>query len=366
VLAEAVAADRDQPPFARATRDGFACRAADLKGGGLRVVGQLRAGEAWTLGALRPGEAAEIMTGATVPAGADCVVMVEHVSAQGGVVHLGEAREIVPGENIVPAGAEARAGDVVIAAGQRAGVTEIAAAAACGGAELHVFARPQAAILATGDELVEVAEKPLEYQIRNSNSYSLAEQVRAAGGEPEILRIVRDDKAATERAIREAANCDLVLLTGGVSMGKFDFVEQALVALGADFFFTGARIQPGRPVVFGKLSNTYFFGLPGNPVSTMVTFALFAGALLRALGGESRFRPRFWMAQLEEEVRVKAGLTRFLPAQVESDVRGTRVKLVAWQGSGDLAAAARANGFLVVPETTERLVAGQMVSVLEI
>jgi molybdopterin molybdotransferase len=361
-----VAADRDQPPFARATRDGFACRAADLQAGGLRVVGQLRAGEAWTLGAIQPGEAAEIMTGAAVPTGADCVVMVEHVAAQGGVVGLAEARAIVPGENIVPAGAEARGGEVVVAAGQRMGVTEIAAAAACGGAELPVFARPRAAILATGDELVEVAETPLEYQIRNSNSYSLAAQVRTAGGEPEILRIVRDDKAATERAIREAESCDLVLLTGGVSMGKFDFVEQALVALGADFFFTGARIQPGRPVVFGKLSNTYFFGLPGNPVSTMVTFALFAGALLRALGGESRFRPRFWMAQLEEEVRVKAGLTRFLPAQVESDVRGTRVKLVAWQGSGDLAAAARANGFLVVPETTERLVAGQMVSVLEI
>jgi molybdopterin molybdotransferase len=366
VLAEPVVADRDQPPFARATRDGFACRAADLQAGGLRVVGQLRAGEAWTLGAIRPGEAAEIMTGATVPAGADCVVMVEHVSAQGGVVGLAEAREIVPGENIVPAGAEARGGEVVVAAGQRMGVTEIAAAAACGGAELPVFARPRAAILATGDELVEVAETPLEYQIRNSNSYSLAAQVRTAGGEPEILRIVRDDKAATERAIREAESCDLVLLTGGVSMGKFDFVEQALVALGADFFFTGARIQPGKPVVFGKLANSYFFGLPGNPVSTMVTFALFAGPLLRGLGGESECRPRFGMAQLEEEVRVKAGLTRFLPARVERDVRGARVKQVAWQGSGDLAAAAKANGFLVVPETTDRLVAGQMVSVLEI
>ncbi|MGB9031900.1 MAG: molybdopterin molybdotransferase MoeA, partial [Acidobacteriaceae bacterium] len=232
--------------------------------------------------------------------------------------------------------------------------------------ELPVFARPRAAILATGDELVEVAETPLEYQIRNSNSYSLGEQVRAAGGEPVILPIVRDDRAATERAIREAAGCDLVLLTGGVSMGKFDFVEQALVALGADFFFTGARIQPGKPVVFGKLPSTYFFGLPGNPVSTMVTFALFAGPLLRALGGESGSRSRFGMAQLEEEVQVKAGLTRFLPARVESSVRGARVKPVVWQGSGDLAAAAKANGFLVAPETTERLVAGQMVSVLEI
>jgi molybdopterin molybdotransferase len=222
------------------------------------------------------------------------------------------------------------------------------------------------AILATGDELVEVKETPLAHQIRNSNSYSLAAQVRAAGGEPQILPVVRDDRAATERAIGEAAGADLVLMTGGVSMGKFDFVEQALVSLGADFFFTGARIQPGRPMVFGKLTDTYFLGLPGNPISTMVTFALFAAPLVRALGGESEHRPRFSMARLEEEVRVKAGLTRFLPARVESSFRGARVKRVEWQGSGDLAAAAKANGFLVVPETEERLAAGETVSVLAI
>jgi len=366
VLAEAVVADRDQPPFARATRDGFACRATELQAGGLRIVGQLRAGEAWTLGPIRPGEAVEIMTGAPVPAGADCVVMVEHVAAQNGVVGLAGERAIAPGENIVPAGAEAQAGDVVVVAERRLGVAEIAAAAACGGAELGVFARPRVAILATGDELVEVKETPLAHQIRNSNSYSLAAQVRAAGGEPQILPVVRDDRAATERAIGEAAGADLVLMTGGVSMGKFDFVEQALVALGADFFFTGARIQPGRPVVFGKLTDTYFLGLPGNPISTMVTFALFAAPLVRALGGESEHRPRFSMARLEEEVRVKAGLTRFLPARVESSFRGARVKRVEWQGSGDLAAAAKANGFLVVPETEERLAAGETVSVLAI
>jgi molybdopterin molybdotransferase len=366
VLAEAVVADRDQPPFARATRDGFACRATELQAGGLRIVGQLRAGEAWTLGPIRPGEAVEIMTGAPVPAGADCVVMVEHVAAQNGVVGLAGERAIAPGENIVPAGAEAQAGDVVVAAERRLGVAEIAAAAACGGAELGVFARPRVAILATGDELVEVKETPLAHQIRNSNSYSLAAQVRAAGGEPQILPVVRDDRAATERAIGEAAGADLVLMTGGVSMGKFDFVEQALVSLGADFFFTGARIQPGRPMVFGKLTDTYFLGLPGNPISTMVTFALFAAPLVRALGGESEHRPRFSMARLEEEVRVKAGLTRFLPARVESSFRGARVKRVEWQGSGDLAAAAKANGFLVVPETEERLAAGETVSVLAI
>lgn len=366
VLAEPVVADRDQPPFPRATRDGYACRSADLQAGGLRVVGQLRAGEAWTLGPIRPGEAVEIMTGAPVPHGADCVVMVEHVTASEGRVSLAGVRAIGAGENIVPAGAEAREGDVVVPAGRRAGIAEIAAAAACGAAKLAVFGRPRVAILATGDELVEVHETPLAYQIRNSNSYSLAAQVRAEGGEPADCPVVRDEAKATEQAIRDALDCDLIVLTGGVSMGKYDFVEQALGALDAEFFFTGVLIQPGKPAVFGKIGDTHFFGLPGNPISTMVTFALFAAPMLRALGGETDDRPRFTMARLEEEVRVKAGLTRFLPATMESNFRGVHVRRIAWQGSGDLAAAARANGFLVVPETSERLAAGEIVIVLEI
>ncbi|MGC2636950.1 MAG: molybdopterin molybdotransferase MoeA, partial [Acidobacteriaceae bacterium] len=244
------------------------------------------------------------------------------------------------------------------------GAAEIAAAAACGAAEVAVFPRPRVAILSTGDELVEMGAAPLTHQIRNSNSYSLAAQVREAGGKPVLFPIVRDDAGATEQAIAKASECDLVLITGGVSMGKFDFVEEALRELGAQFFFTGARIQPGKPVVFGKLPGPYFFGLPGNPISTMVTFALFAGPLLRALGGEDDAGPRFVMARVEEYVRVKAGLTRFLPARLEGDVRGARVRRIAWQGSGDLAAAARANAFVVVPETAEALRAGEIASVL--
>lgn len=366
VVAEAVRADREQPPFPRATRDGFACRAEDLALGPLRVMGQLRAGEAWTGGAIGPGEAVEIMTGAPVPAGADCVVMVEHVTSGAGHVALTGPREMAAGENVVPAGAEARAGEVVIPAGRRMGVTEIGAAGACGAAEVAVWARPRVAILATGDELVEVKETPLAYQIRNSNSYSLAAQVTAAGGTPVVFGVVPDERAATERAIEKASGCDLVLLTGGVSMGKFDFVERALPALGAEFSFTGVRMQPGKPVVFGKLPGVYFLGLPGNPISTMVTFALFAAPLMRALGGERDAGPKFRLARLEEEVSVKPGLTRFLPARIESDVHGARVRRIPWQGSGDLAAAAQANGFLVVPETAERLAAAKIVAVLEL
>ncbi len=366
VLAEAVFADRDQPPFARSTRDGFACRAAELLHGDLRVVGLLRAGEPWARGALEAGTAVEIMTGAAVPPGADCVVMVEQAEFADRRIRLTGERRVEAGENIVPAGAEARAGDAVVPAGTRLGITGMGAAATCGSAVLKVFRKPRVGIIATGDELVEVAEKPLGHQIRNSNSYSLAAQVAAAGGEARILPIVRDEKAATRQAILEAGDCDLLLLSGGVSMGKFDFVEEALLAEGAEFFFTGVRIQPGKPVVFGRLPKMYFLGLPGNPISTMVTFALFAAPLVRALGGERAGRPRFRMARLVEEVRVKAGLTRFLPARVEGDARGALVKRIAWQGSGDLAAAARANGFLVVPETADGLAAGEMVTVLEV
>ena len=366
VAAEDVRADRDQPPFPRSARDGYACRAGDLAAGPLRVMGQVRAGEAWTGGAVARGEAVEIMTGAPVPEGSDCVAMVEHVVLEAGHIRLTGPRELAAGDNIVPAGAEARRGDVVVPAGRRMGAAAIAAAAACGAAEVTVYRRPRVAILVTGDELVEVAEKPLAHQIRNSNHSSLAVQAAAAGGEPMAFPVVRDALAATEEAIRAAAGCDLLLLTGGVSMGKFDFVEDALLKLGAEFFFTGARIQPGKPVVFGKLPGQYFLGLPGNPISTMVTFALFGAPLLRARGGESEGGPRFSLARLEEEMRVKPGLTRFLPARVRSDVEGAWVRRIPWQGSGDLAAAAQANGFVVIPETAERVAAGEIVSVLEL
>lgn len=366
IVAEPIHADRDQPPFPRSTRDGFACRIAELTASPLRVAGLLRAGEPWTAGSLPPGTAVEIMTGAAVPPEADTVVMLEHVEVRDARLHLNGKHQPAAGENIVPAGAEAKRGDVLIPAGRRLGPAEIAAAAACGAANPSVFVRPNVAILATGDELVEVRDVPLAHQIRNSNSNSLAVQIAAAGGEPRVLPIVRDEPAATEAAIRQALDSDLVVLSGGVSMGRFDFVEQALAAIGAEFFFTGARIQPGKPVVFGRAANRCFFGLPGNPISTMVTCALFVAPLLRALAGESAAQPRFRQAQLVEDVSVKPGLTRFLPAQVESGVHGCRVRRLPWQGSGDLATAARANAFVVVPESREQLTAGELVSVLEL
>jgi len=370
VLAAPVVADRDQPPFPRSTRDGFACRADDLSSGAtLAVVGLLRAGEAWAGPAVERGQAVEIMTGAPVPPGADCVLMVEHAAVEG--TQIRPDRQLSPGENIIPAGAEARAGVTLVPAGTRIGPQHIAAAAACGYSALPVYLRPRVAILATGDELIPVDHQPLPWQIRNSNSYSIAAQVLEHGGKPVVFSIVCDDLITIEESIHKALECDLLILSGGVSMGKYDFVEQALLKLGAEFFFTGVRIQPGRPVVFGHMpsqSSTYrfFFGLPGNPVSTMVTFALFAAPMIAALSGEniSAIGPPFAEAHLAGEIKGRPGLTRFLPAQVEGNATRASVRPIPWQGSGDQSAAARMNCFVVVPEESGELQNGNPVRIL--
>lgn len=364
-LAHPIVADRDQPPFARSTRDGFACRSADLaESRPLEIAGRIRAGELWTGPALQPSHAIEIMTGAPVPEGADCVLMVEHAGTHANRVT--PARMLHPGENIVPAGAEACSGATLLEPGTRIGPQHIALAAACGYGAVSVYAQPRVAILATGDELVPLDQQPLLYQIRNSNSYSLAAQVTRHGGLPVLFPVVRDSLEASEAAIRAAHDCDLMILSGGVSMGKYDFVEQALANLNAEFFFTGARIQPGKPVVFGRLpeGNRYFFGLPGNPVSTLVTFALFAAPALAALAGQTEPGPEFAEAKLVQAVEGKPNLTRFLPAHLESSAAGATIQPIPWQGSGDQSAAAKINCFLVVPESKDKLSAGDSVTFL--
>lgn len=368
VLAEPVLADRDQPPFPRSTRDGFACRAADVAAGvPLKVIGSIRAGEAG-IGEIAAQEAVEIMTGAPVPVGADCVVMVEHAQRDHDTLLLAPGRSIVAGDNIVPMGAEARGGDVILPRGARMSPVQIAAAAACGAAQLNVFAQPRVAIVATGDELVDVDQPPLTHQIRNSNSYSLAAQVVAAGGQPVRLAIARDERGHLEGILRTALEADLVLLSGGVSVGKYDLVEEVLRSLGAEFFFTGVLIQPGKPVVFGQITwqgrQVYFFGLPGNPVSTMVTFSLFVEPLLGALCGEPSRGPSFALARLAGDVRVKTGLTRFLPALLRSEFAEVTVQPIPWQGSGDLANTSRSNCFLVVGADRGLVAAGETVKVL--
>ncbi|HEU4414974.1 MAG TPA: gephyrin-like molybdotransferase Glp [Candidatus Angelobacter sp.] len=409
VLAEPVLADRDFPPFPRATRDGYAIRVADLSPGGaivLRVVGQVRAGDSYDL-PVAPGEAVEIMTGAAVPPGADAVVMVEYTARKSAPELERQRQEITPtaekvitqinsdddvlgveqeksvaaeaaaledfveiqrgvsaGENVVPAGAEAKAGQELLTRGSRLGPAQIAMAAATGKASLAVYRKPRVAILSTGDELVELAEKPGPSQIRNSNSYSLAAQVLAGGGEPLQLPIAPDEEGKLTELIQEGLKADLLLLSGGVSMGKFDLVEKSLHALGAEFFFTGAMIQPGKPVVFGAQTETPFFGLPGNPVSVMVTYELFARQVVEALSGAEPSRLKSARARLSKEFKTKTGLTRFLPAWLEGGLEDPEVDIVPWQGSGDMLAAARANCYLVVPPDREKLAKGEMVTVV--
>jgi molybdopterin molybdotransferase len=375
VLAAGIVADRDFPPFPRATRDGYAVRAADLDRLPARidVIGEIKAGapaEATSRG-LQPGEAVEIMTGAPVPSGADAVLMVEYAAREGRF--MVPARGVAFGENIVPQGAEARAGERLLAPGSRLDPAAIAVAASAGHAEVLVYCRPRVAILATGDELVDIAARPGPSQIRNSNSYSLAAQVAEAGAHPVILPVAPDDASLLDQAITRGLEADLLLLTGGVSMGKYDLAEQALAHLHARFFFTGVLIQPGRPLVFGGLPRAtegsaghpkLFFGLPGNPVSTMVTFDLFVRPVIEALSGAAVKPLVFFKAKLKSELRCKTGLTRFVPAVLGGEFENAEVEAVPWQGSGDVAAAARANCYLIVPPDREYIAAGELASVL--
>lgn len=375
VLAEEIRSPRDQPSFDRSTRDGYAVRSEDLiPGRHLRVRGMLRAGERWKDGDVASGEAIEIMTGAPLPPGADAVLMVEHAERSGDSVL--PQRTLSPGDNVVPRGSEAQQGDMILRPGRILDGSAAAAAASCGRLEVKVYARPKVAILATGDELVEPGSTVIEdWQIYNSNSYAVASLVAAQGGFPGRIPIVRDRRDGADgldMRIHQALAWDLTLFSGGVSMGKYDLVEQALLDFGAEFFFTGVRIQPGKPVVFGRLPRrrgrtlgiplrdqpetltgewTYFFGLPGNPVSTEVCFHLFAATMLRALAGRDSAGPEFAGAIATDAFAGKPGLTRLLPCLFESSFREVTVKSVPWQGSGDTAANARANAYCVVEET---------------
>jgi molybdopterin molybdotransferase len=294
--------------------------------------------------------------------------MVEHTSDEGSLIQI--RRAIEAGENIVPHGAEARSGETLLRPGMRLTSAAIAILASVGIGEVVVYRKPRVAILATGDELVDVHTEPAAHQIRNSNTYSLAAQVTKAGGIPVSLPIAPDEETKLRRLIEEGLDCDLLLLSGGVSMGKYDLVEKMLSDLGAEFLFTGVEIQPGKPAVFGSVAwkggTKYFFGLPGNPVSTMVTFELFGRPMIEGLSGAGPSPLRFTSATLKADIRTKTGLTRFLPALLTGEFSDLEVELVRWQGSGDMVSAARANCFAVIPPDREQLAAGESVAILNI
>jgi molybdopterin molybdotransferase len=250
----------------------------------------------------------------------------------------------------------------LLPAGRRIGFSEIALLATVGQANVPVYRRPDVAILATGDEIVPVETQPEPHQIRNSNGWSLAAQVRRAGGIPRLLPVASDEYEHTRALVEEGLTADLLLLSGGVSAGKYDIVERVLADAGAEFFFDRVLIQPGQPVVFGAARGRFFFGLPGNPVSTMVTFEVFARAALQLLSGETDPLLPVSAGRLTRDFRHKPGLTRFLPATLER--AGAAVTPVNWQGSSDVTAMARGNCWMVVDAEKAEYKAGEEIGVL--
>ncbi|MGB6483554.1 MAG: gephyrin-like molybdotransferase Glp [Candidatus Acidiferrales bacterium] len=365
VLAQEIRADREYPPFDRAARDGFAVRSADCqkKDATLHVIGEVAAGDAFH-GRVEAKECVQIMTGAAVPEGADAVVMVEQTRA-------GAERETVvieriadAGMNFAPRGSESHVGDILLKPRARIGDAEMAVAAQVGCAQLLVYRKARVAILSTGSEIVEIGEQLGEFEIRNSNSASLAAQVEFAGGAAIPLGNAPDREEELRKSIERGLREDILVISGGVSAGKYDLVEPVLRDLGAEFVFDAVDIRPGRPAVFAICQGKPVFGLPGNPVSTMVTFELFVTPALDILGGtEPRALPLL-KAKLTDSVEQRAALTHFLPALLEWPEGEATVTALPWQGSGDIATVARGNCFLVVPQSKLKLAAGEWVDVL--
>jgi len=363
VLAENVEADRDYPPFNRSTRDGYAVRSADVgtAPAALDCVGEVRAGESFA-GQVAPKQCVRIMTGAPLPPGADAVVMFEQAHESDARVSV--QRPVEPWENVVRQGSEAAAGNVVVHEGRRLGAAELGLLASVGRKDVNVFRQPSVAILPTGDEVVPVDRRPEWFQVRNSNAVTLEAQVAQAGGAPRRLGVAPDDKAALRRMIEEGLEADLLLLSGGISAGKYDFVEEVLKELGAEFYFHGVAIRPGKPLAFGYVRGKFFFGLPGNPVSTYVTFELFVRPALGMLQGAEFEFPVFLRARMGKPFKQKPGLTAFMPARVCLENLDPVVNLVGWQGSGDLVGVAAANCFLVVHPYQSEIPGGEWVDVL--
>ncbi len=358
VASGAIASDRDMPPLPRSLRDGFAVRSADLPGT-LTIQGEIKAGQLPSA-PLLPGHAFAIMTGAVIPDGADQVVMKEYVESGGGAITTTRSAE--PRGWISEAGSMAAQGGIVVGSHRRLDTAAIAMLASVGQTQVSVNRQPIVRILATGDEVVDIARKPNDTQVRNSNSWALAADVRRFGGRPEILPISPDEEQTTRELIAYGLAADLLLISGGVSAGEYDFVEIALANLGAEFFFDRVLIQPGQPTVFGRANGTFFFGLPGNPLSTQVTFRIFAEAALSRLAGVAEPALYFHRAAIAQAYSHKPGLTRFLPGLLSS--YGESVEILPWQGSGDIPALVRSNCLVVVDADTPSWRAGDSIQVL--
>ena len=368
VLAQDVVADLDMPPFDRAQMDGYAVRAEDVTAAPtcLKIVGESVAGKGWH-NELAAGQAVRIMTGAPVPPGADSVQQVEltHELKDGTVVELLESVE--RGKSIVPRGSEIREGETVLTAGIAINAAMMAVLASFGCSEVEVFQRPRVSILATGSELVSVEQKPETDQIRDSNNYSIAAYTELAGGLPHKLPLAADAIEQLTRQISEASEfSDVIISSGGVSMGVYDFTKLALHELKAKTFFERVALRPGKPTVFARLPNgTLYFGLPGNPVSVSVTFNLFVRpALLRMQGArEATFKKD--TAILARAVKGSMDRESYLPAQLTTNDDGQLVAFpLKWGGSSDFVSFAMTTALIIIPANTKIAEADSLVKIV--
>jgi molybdopterin molybdotransferase len=354
VLAEDVASDLDMPPYDKALMDGYAVRAADFADGraALQVVEEITAGRV-PRHALAPGQASRIMTGAPIPTGADAVVMVERTRLlDDGRVHV-EGRPPRPGDNVLPRGREMRRGEVVLAAGAELRPQELGLLAAVGRTEVRVAPPSRVAVLSTGDEVVEAGEAPGPGQIRNSNGPMLAALAARAGSRSRYLGIARDRLDSLRPLVEEGLRDDVLVLSGGVSAGKYDLVPGVLQEAGVTAHLHKVEMKPGKPVFFGSRDRdgrrALVFGLPGNPVSALVCFALFVRPALRRLAGHTSPGTDSVVATLAEDFAYRTDRPTYHPAHLEVCEGRSMVRAVPWFGSADLRGLARANALLVVP-----------------
>jgi len=364
ILAEDVRADIDLPPFDRARMDGYAVRASDVQvaPSRLKIIGEVAAGLEFQ-GTIEHGQAVKIFTGAPIPRGADAVQKVEVTRVIDSSVEILEA--VKPGQFITPHASEIAAGKIVAESGREIGPAELSVLASFGYARVAVSRRPRVAVMSTGSELVDVSTKPSAAQIRNSNSYTIAGYAQLAGAEVEILNTIEDTPEATRDAlIRAAKDRQIVVTSGGVSMGDYDLVKASLKEIGAEIFFDKVIIRPGKPIVFARRDETYFFGLPGNPVSTSVTFNVFVKpAIRKMLGDKSPVRSNL-RARLVDKLRDSSSRRSYLPGDLYINDGIASIRSLRWGGSSDLVAFMKANALIIVPEEVHEIEADSLVDVM--
>lgn len=365
VLAESVVSDIDMPPYDKSMMDGYAVCAADLSDGSafLDVIEEVPAGQVPRL-PVGPGQATRIMTGAPIPVGADAVIPVERTRMSDDCHVQIDDRPPAPGHNILPQGREMRRGDTVLSAGASLRPAEFGLLATVGRTAALVHPRPRVALLSTGDEVVEPGQTPGPGQIRNSNTPMLLAQVARAGGVPHCLGIARDRLDSLRPLVAEGLQADVLLLSGGVSAGKLDLVPGVLQDLGVTAHFHKVEMKPGKPVLFGTHAAGLVFGLPGNPVGSMVAFELFARPALRRLGGHAEPVARMVPLPLAEDFAYRTDRPTYYPARLEVHEDGWRVRPVPWFGSADLRALCGTNAFVLFPAGDHRHRAGQAYPVL--